>query len=129
MLQPLMALVAGSFVMGMAAFAAGLLAYRRGATVMSIATSPAGALAAGEVRLHGTIEPLVSVLVSPLQSEPAVWYRARIGAGGDDDTELFAEERSTQFLLRDATGEVRIVPREARWEVPNTLDEATDISG
>jgi hypothetical protein len=75
------------------------------------------------------IEPLVNVLVTPLQSEPAVWYRARIGADGDDDSELFAEERSTQFLLRDATGEVRVVPRQARWEVPNVLDESTDITG
>jgi hypothetical protein len=128
-IQPLMFLVAAGFVLGLGAFVRGLMSYRRGAAVASIATSPAGALAAGEVRLHGIIEPLVNVLVSPLQSEPAVWYRSRIGKDGDDDTEIFAEERSTQFLLRDDTGVVRIVPRQARWEAPNQLDESTDVNG
>jgi hypothetical protein len=116
-------------VLGIAAFVHGLMSYRRGAHVASIATSPAGALAAGEVRLHGTIEPLVNTLVSPLQSEPAVWYRARIMEQGDDDREVFAEERATQFLLKDSTGQVRVIPRGARWEVPNAFDESTDLMG
>ena len=56
----------------------GLGAYRAGEAVRGTGTSRIASLAAGEVRLVGTIEPGPVTLVSPLQSVPCVYYHARI---------------------------------------------------
>ena len=73
-------------------------------------------IAAGEVRISGVIEPAELTLVSLLQSVPCVYYRATIG---EDDDEHDAgrggvvEERAVGFRVRDATGELRVFPRDA----------------
>ncbi len=59
----------------------GLGGYRTAVTLGDTATSSITSLAAGEVRITGTIEPAEVTLVSPLQSVPCVWYRARVEVG------------------------------------------------
>jgi hypothetical protein len=79
--------------------------------------------------VSGTVEPVALTLVSPLQSTPCVWYRARIEESGESSRVLMNEERSQEFDLRDATGRVRIVPRGARWEIGPVFDESTGLTG
>lgn len=122
-------LVSLGFVVGLGIFVRGLMSYRQGARLGSIATSSTLGMAAGEVRLTGTVEALGITLVSPLQSTPAVWYRSRIVESGRNEIEVFREERSVEFALRDRTGFVRVIPREARWEIPTTFHESTDLMG
>jgi hypothetical protein len=126
--QQLFLLASLALVVGIAVFVRGLVSYARSSRVTSIATSPAAALAAGEVRLTGRIEPIVSTLVSPLQSRPCVWYRSSIVEAGDREREVLCEERSVEFMLRDSTGTVRIVPRDVRWEVPDAFDESDSMT-
>jgi hypothetical protein len=90
-------------------------------------------MAAGEVRIAGTIEPAEVTLVSPLQSQPCVYYRASIrtddelaGFGGAGGLE---EERAVGFRVRDATGSVRVFPRGARWDAPRQLDDRDGTLG
>jgi hypothetical protein len=129
-LQPqLFVLGSVGLVAGAALFVRGLVAYRRRAVVTSIATSSADSIAAGEVRLSGIVEPLAATLISPLQSVPSVWYHGRVTRSGDTDAVLLDEERSVEFLLRDATGTVRVVPRGARFRIAPALDESTDLFG
>ncbi len=108
----------------------GLVAYRAGELVRGTGTSRIESLAAGEVRLVGTIEPGPVTLVSPLQSVPCVYYRARIVEDrGQRRTVTLDEERAVGFLVRDASGTLRVFPRGARWDVPVSFDEQTDWSG
>ena len=108
----------------------GLVTYRAGELVRGTGTSRIESLAAGEVRLVGTIEPGPVTLVSPLQSVPCVYYHARIVEDrGQQRTVTLDEERAVGFLVRDATGALRVFPRGARWDVPVSFDEQTDWSG
>jgi hypothetical protein len=122
-------LVAAGFVGGLLLFVRGLIAYRRDRQVEAVATSTLDSLAAGEVRVSGIVEPVALTLVSPLQSKPCVWYRARIEETGENGRVLMNEERAQEFDLRDASGRVRIVPRGARWEIGPAFDEATGLTG
>ena len=115
---------------GLVLLGRGLGAYRAAQRVTGIASSRITSLAAGEVRLEGTIETDVLTLVSPLQSVPSVYFRSRIREGsGDDARTVFAEERAVGFRLRDATGSIRVFPRGARWDAPVRFDAGTDWSG
>ncbi len=108
----------------------GLLAYRAGEAVRGTGTSRIESLAAGEVRLVGTIEPGPVTLVSPLQSVPCVYYHARISEDrGRERTTTLDEERAVGFLLRDATGTLRVFPRGARWDAPACFHEQSDWAG
>jgi hypothetical protein len=108
----------------------GLVAYRAGEAVRGTGTSRIESLAAGEVRLVGTIEPGPVTLVSPLQSVPCVYYHARILEDrGRERTATLNEERAVGFRLRDATGSLRVFPRGARWDAPACFDEQTDWAG
>ncbi len=108
----------------------GLVAYRAGEAIRGTGTSRIESLAAGEVRLVGTIEPGPAMLVSPLQSVPCVYYHARILEDrGRERTATLDEERAVGFLLRDATGTLRVFPRGARWDAPTRFDEQSDWAG
>jgi hypothetical protein len=124
------AFAALGIVAGLVLLARGLGAYRAAQRLTGIGTSRAASLAAGEVRLVGVVEPEVLTLVSPLQSVPCVYYRARIREGsGDDARTILAEERAVGFRLRDASASIRVFPRGARWEAPLRFDAASDWSG
>ena len=115
---------------GLVLLARGLRAYRRAGHVAGIGTSRIATLAAGEIRLVGAVEADVLTLVSPLQSVPCIYYRARIREGSGDETRtVFGEERAVGFRLRDASGSIRVLPNGARWDAPLRFDAASDWSG
>jgi hypothetical protein len=123
-------LAAIGIVAGLALLARGLGAYRAAQRVAGIGTSRTMSLAAGEVRLVGVVEADIMTLVSPLQSVPCVYFRSRIREGSGDDTRtVLDEERAVGFRLRDASGSIRVFPRDAQWEVPLCFDAASDWSG
>jgi hypothetical protein len=126
---PVWALLIAGFLGGLLLFVRGLVAYRHDRLIESVATSSLDGIAAGEVRVSGVVEPLGSTLVSPLQSRPCVWYRARVDETGDNGRVLLNEERSQEFTLRDGTGSIRVLPREARWEIGPALDASTGLTG
>lgn len=127
---PVLFLVLAGFVGGIVLFLRGLVAYRRDRLISSIATSSLEAIAAGEVRVSGVVEAIHSTLISPLQSKPCVWYRARVEeSGGDDRRVLLAEERATQFRIKDERGAIRVLPQGARWEIVPDFDESTSLTG
>lgn len=116
-------------VFGAGMLARGLVAYRRGAVVASIATSHVDSLAVGEVRLTGTVEALASTLVSALQSVPSVWYHSRVTERDQSEKVLLDEQRTVDFLLRDDTGTVRVVPGGAHFQLTPDFDARSDLFG
>ena len=106
-------------------FARGLVAYRRDRSISAVATSSLDGLAAGEVRVSGVVEALDQQLVSPLQSRPCVWYRARIESTDDNGRVLLDEERAVHFRDLGRPGPASAsCPAGARWEIGVAFDEA-----
>ena len=126
---PFYLFVAAGLIGGILLFVRGLQAYRRDRQISSVATSSLDGIAAGEVRVSGVVEPIDQTLVSPLQSKPCVWYRARIETTGDNSRVIFDEEKAQEFRLRGPNGEIRVVPRGARWEIGAVFDERTSMTG
>jgi len=117
-------LAGGGLVAGLGLLARGFNGYRTATRVGDIATSRIATIAAGEVRVSGIVEPAEVLLVSALQSAPCVYYRATVREGGDDgDDEVLAEERAIGFRVRDASGDLRVFPRSARWDVPPRFED------
>jgi hypothetical protein len=115
---------------GLLLLARGLAAYRAAHHVAGMGTSRIATLAAGEVRLVGTIEADVMTLVSPLQSVPCVYYRSRVREGsGEDAQTIFSDERATGFRVRDESGTIRVFPRGTRWDAPLRFDATSDWTG
>ncbi len=111
-------------VLGLLLFIRGLLAYLRAQRIGGIESSPVSAIAAGEVRITGTVEPVDSLLVSPLQSEKCVWYRAHVEeSSGRSSRTVLDEARAVGFRVKDASGVIRVFPRGAKFTAPNDLDE------
>ena len=120
--------VAGLLVAGVVAglwlLGRGMNGYRTATRIADTGTSRIATLAAGEVRVSGRIEAAEMLLVSPLQSTPCVYYRSSIDRGDDaDGGHEFSEERAIGFRVVDATGDVRVFPRGARWDAPLRFDE------
>jgi hypothetical protein len=105
--------------------------YRSLVRVADTSTSTISSIAAGEVRVSGTVEPAELTLVSLLQSVPCVYYRATVGTAGDDGLPDpgFTEERSLGFRVRDATGSLRVFPRGARFDAPLRFEGETGSFG
>lgn len=128
--------LAAGAVIGMAAglslLVRGMGGYRTATRISDMSTSPIDSLAAGEVRVAGTVETADVTLISPLQSQPCVYYRASI-RGDDDLSNVVAdldEERAVGFLVRDAEGAtIRVFPRGARWDAPVRFDARTGAFG
>lgn len=118
---------------GLTLLVRGMGGYRTATRIGDTSTSPIDSLAAGEVRVAGTIETADVTLVSPLQSQPCIYYRASIS--GDDDLaevlgERLSEERAVGFLVRDVEGStIRVFPRGARWDAPLRFDARTGPFG
>ena len=120
----LLGLGGAGVVAGLGLLARGFVAQRAAARIEDLATSRIGSLAAGEVRITGEARAAGVTLTSPVRGRPCLYYRATAKAHHDDDERtLFDEERGIGFLVKDTTGEVRVFPRGARWDV--TLDEPT----
>lgn len=127
----LIALAAGGMWGGLWLLARGLGGYRTATRLADTGTSTIASMAAGEVRVAGVIEAAEVTLVSPLQSESCIYYRASIDSGDDgaDPRPDFEEERAIGFRVRDPSGTVRIFPRGARWDAPIRFDDATGSFG
>ncbi|HYL40170.1 MAG TPA: hypothetical protein VET90_02575, partial [Candidatus Binatus sp.] len=95
--------------------------YRRALRIEGFGSAATRSVAVGEGRVAGTIEAAEVTLVSPLQSQGCVYYRAVVEAGdGRSRRRVFSEERGVGFRVRDASGAIRVFPRGARWDVPDT---------
>ena len=127
--QPVTALAAGGFVLGLVMLTRGMRGYRMAGRIADIATSRIASLAIGEVRVSGTVEPAEVLLVSALQSEPCVYYHATIHEGRERDRRdpVLDEERAVGFRVRDASGSLRVFPRGARFDVPPRFDAASSL--
>ena len=112
---------------GLVLLVRGFGGYRSAIRVGDTSTSRISSLAAGEVRVTGTIEPAEVTLSSPLQSRECVWYRSRVDTG--DERPLFEEERAIGFRVRDQTGSIRVFPRGARIDGPVRLDDRDTMFG
>ena len=109
----------------------GFGAYRTAGRIEGTSTSRIASIAAGEIRITGTVEPAEVALVSALQSRRCVYYRSRIsetrGPGGG--SEAFDEERAVGFVVNDGTGAIRVFPRGATFDVPERFDESETWTG
>lgn len=116
---------------GLVLLARGFSGYRTQLRVADTSTSPIASIAAGEVRVTGVVEPAELTLVSLLQSVPCVYYRSVVGAGEEPRTTEagYIEERSVGFTVRDATGTLRVFPRDARIDAPVRFSGETSLTG
>jgi hypothetical protein len=119
-------LAGGGLVAGLTLLARGFGGYRTANRIGDSATSRIASIAAGEVRVLGVVAPAEVLLVSALQSAPCVYYRSTVRERGNDDLVL-TEERAVGFRVRDETGEVRVFPRAARWDVPARFDDRSSV--
>jgi hypothetical protein len=116
----------GGVVAGLFLLVKGFGGYRAAGRVTGIAPSRIASIAAGEVLVTGTAEPIELTLVSPLQSAPCLYYRSRVmRTSNDTSDEVFREERAVGFRVRDETGGVRIFPFGAHFDVPDCYDESS----
>jgi hypothetical protein len=108
----------------------GLGGYRRANLISDLAGATISAIAAGENRVSGTIEAAELSLVSPLQSEPCVYYRASVTEEGDrSESRVFHDERAVGFRVRDRSGSIRVFPRGATFDVPDRYNGRSGILG
>lgn len=126
----LVALAGGGVIGGMLLLGRGFTGYREAARISDTSPSRIASIAVGEILVSGVVEAAELTLVSPLQSTPCVFYRARIDETGDDDASTaFREEAAVGFRVRDDTGELRVFPRGARFDVPPRFEERTGALG
>ena len=117
-------LAAAGIVAGLVILWRGFGGYRTASRISDVSTSRIVSLAAGEVRLSGVVEPAEVLITSALQSSPCVYYRSTVKADRDDyQKTVLDEERAVGFRVRDATGDVRVFPRNARWDVPARFND------
>ena len=118
-------------VAGLVLLGRGMRGYRSLLQVADTSTSTISSIAAGEVRISGTIEPAEMTLVSLLQSTPCVYYRSTVGNGGDARMadSGYTEERSIGFRVRDPSGCIRVFPRGARFDAPVEFEGETGMAG
>jgi hypothetical protein len=130
-MSPLVFLAGVGIAAGLWLLVRGMGDYRMAARIGDTSTSTIASLAAGEVRISGTIEAAELTLVSPLQSAPCVYYRAVIRSEDDmhDSMADLLEERAVGFRVRDDSGEIRVFPRAARWDAPVLFEDKTGRFG
>ena len=128
-LQPML-LAMGGIGFGLVLLWRGMAGHGQAARIADTSRSRIASLAAGEVLVSGTVEAAEMTLVSPLRSEPCVWYRASIErSDGESERTVFEEERAIGFRIRDDSGSIRVFPRGARVDAPTTYDERTGLMG
>jgi hypothetical protein len=126
----LAAFAAAGVVVGLVLLVRGFGGYRAAGRITDTSVSRIASLAVGEVLVSGTAEAIELTLISPLQSVPCLYYRARISEPGDGEGRVaFREERAVGFRVRDASGAVRVFPGGARFDVPDRFDERPGMWG
>jgi len=127
---PALAVAAAGIVAGLAMLARGMRSYGAATRIGDTATSRIATVAAGEVRITGTVEPAGVLLVSAIQSRECVYHRSRIEeSDGENERTVLHEERSTGFFVRDASSTIRLFPSAARFDVAEQFDERDGILG
>jgi hypothetical protein len=122
---PIIGIVGGLILLGR-----GLGGYRRANLISDVAGATISAIAVGENRVSGTIEPAELTLVSPLQSAPCVYYRASVEEEGErSESRVFRDERAVGFRVRDASGSLRVFPRGATFDVPDLFNARSGVLG
>lgn len=118
-------------VAGLVLLVRGMSDYRSLLRVSGTGTSTIGSLAAGEVRVSGTVVAAELTLVSLLQSTPCVYYRSTVRSAGESSSRGagLTEERSVGFAVRDASGTIRVFPRDARFDAPVRFEGETGLMG
>ena len=126
----LLVLAGGGVVGGLVLLGRGFGGYRGAARIADTAPSRIASTAVGEVLVTGIVVPAELTLISPLQSQPCVFYRSRIVAAGDDHgSTAFREEAAVGFRVSDESGDLRVFPRGALFDVPNRFDERSGALG
>ena len=126
----LIALAVGGVIGGMALLVRGFAGYREAARISDTSSSRISSIAVGEVLVSGVVEPAELTLVSPLQSAPCVF----IGRDRRDGRPATRRPRSAKraavgFRVRDDSGELRVFPRGARFDVPAASRNGLRTSG
>jgi hypothetical protein len=76
------------------------------------------------------IEAAELTLTSPLQSEPCIYFRATVTEEGErSESRIFHDERAVGFRVRDASGSIRVFPRGAAFDVPDTFNARSGLLG
>ncbi len=129
--DPQLLLVAAVGVVGgLVLLVRGFGGYRDAARIADTAPSRIASIAVGEVLVSGTVEPAELTLVSPLRSTTCVYYRSRIDESGEDSgSTAFREEAAVGFRVRDGSGDLRVFPREAQFDVPSRFEVRSGALG
>ena len=115
---------------GLVLLVKGMAGQRRAARIGDMGSSTISSIAVGEVRISGVVEPAELTLTSPLQSRTCVYYRAKVSESqGRSERTILDEERAVGFRVRDASGDVRVFPRDAHFLVPDAFKEGTGVMG
>ncbi len=118
----------GGLLLGLGALWRGLRAQRTGARIEGLGTSPIARLAAGEVRVAGTVEPAGVTLISPILARDCIYYDARITSSEGDAETTWRDTRAVGFFVRDGSGAIRVLPRGAQWDLPLDLDDSSGMT-
>jgi hypothetical protein len=118
----------GGLLLGLGALWRGFRAQRTGARVEGLGTSAIATLAAGEVRVSGTVEDAGVTLTSPILARACVYYEAHVEWSGGEDDRGWSDSRAVGFFVRDATGSIRVLPRNARWDLPLDVDDRSGLT-
>ena len=118
----------GGLLLGLGALWRGLRAQRTGARIEGLGTSPIARLAAGEVRVTGTVESAGVTVISPILARECVYYDAKITSGNGDSESTWRDTRAVGFFVQDASGTIRVLPRGAQWDLPLDLDDSSGLT-
>jgi hypothetical protein len=125
----LLAFAAAGLIVGLFLFVRGMPRYRDASRIGDTAVSRIASLAVGEALVSGTVVPAEVTLVSALQSRSCVFYRSRVDTDDDDFSIGSTDERAVGFRVHDGSGEIRVFPRGARFDVPDQFDERDGVMG
>jgi hypothetical protein len=93
-----------------------MLARYRGEPLGRVIASPIASISPGRIVLAGVVEPAWSVLASPLDEIPCVYYKCRSMVSHGRRVEfLFGETNALPFVLNDGTGRVLVAARLGTW--------------
>ena len=118
-LSPITFVAVLGIVFGLIILGRGMAGQRRAARLGDTSSSTISAMAVGEVRVSGVVEPAELALTSPLQSVACVYYRAKVTEERDrSERTILEEERAVGFRVRDASGDIRVFPGGPSFSCP-----------
>jgi hypothetical protein len=125
----LLAFATAGLIAGLFLLVRGFHRHRSASRIGDTSVSRISSLAVGEALVSGTVVPAELTLVSALQSAPCVFYRSRVSVDDDGISSNWDDERAVGFKIRDASGELRVFPRGARFDVPDRFSDRDGALG